>query len=82
MIITPTKTRLFAPWESEDHYLRIRLNSQFRQNIARDTLEHNDDRTIYTTQQKTIVQSSVLRDRTSNFSTPKKAIALHTLHNQ
>ncbi|MEL6320663.1 MAG: AraC family transcriptional regulator [Cyanobacteria bacterium J06626_14] len=44
MVITPANTRLFARWESDDHVLQIRLNTQFLDRIAQDTLETNSDR--------------------------------------
>ncbi len=36
--ITPAEMPFFAPWEGEDHYLHIRIASQFIQNVARETL--------------------------------------------
>ena len=44
MAITPANTPLFARWESEDRLLQIRLNSQFIQNVAQETLEQVPDR--------------------------------------
>ncbi len=44
MAITPANTPLFARWESEDRLLQIRLNSQFIQNLAQETLEQVPDR--------------------------------------
>ena len=42
--ITPAKTPLFARWESDDHYLRIRLKTQFIQTVARETIAKDCDR--------------------------------------
>jgi len=42
--ITPAQMPFFARWEQEDHYLKIRLTSQFIQRIARDVLEIDSDR--------------------------------------
>lgn len=41
--ITPAKVPFFARWDSEDHYLRIRLTSRFLQSIAREALTMNPD---------------------------------------
>ncbi|HEY9620879.1 MAG TPA: AraC family transcriptional regulator [Crinalium sp.] len=42
--ITPAQMPFFARWDGEDHYLKIRLTSQFIQRIARDALEIDSDR--------------------------------------
>lgn len=42
--ITPAQMPLFARWEGEDHYLKIRLTSQFIQRVAREALEMDSDR--------------------------------------
>jgi len=42
--ITPAKIPIFARWDSEDHYLRVRLKTQFIKNTARETLEQDCDR--------------------------------------
>jgi AraC family transcriptional regulator len=42
--ITPANIPFFARWESNDHYLQIRLMSRFIQDVARETLEQNPDR--------------------------------------
>lgn len=44
MAITPANMPLFARWGSDDHYLQIRLTSQFLQNVARETLAKDSDR--------------------------------------
>lgn len=41
--ITPANTPLFARWD-DDHFLQIRLNAQFIQSVARETLEPDGDR--------------------------------------
>jgi AraC family transcriptional regulator len=43
MSITPAETPFFARWEGEDHYLQVRITSQFIQNVARETLDGNSD---------------------------------------
>ncbi|MEM9274610.1 MAG: AraC family transcriptional regulator [Cyanobacteria bacterium P01_F01_bin.143] len=43
MCITPAKIPIFARWDSDDHYLRMRLKTQFIQNTARETLERDCD---------------------------------------
>jgi AraC family transcriptional regulator len=40
--ITPAQMPFFARWDGEDHYLKIRLTSQFIQRIAREALELDD----------------------------------------
>ena len=42
--ITPAKTPLFARWDIEDNYLRIRLKTQFIETVASETMETNGDR--------------------------------------
>ncbi|OLP18529.1 AraC family transcriptional regulator [Leptolyngbya sp. 'hensonii'] len=42
--VTPAETPFFARWDSEDHYLQIRVASQFIQNVAQATLDMNSDR--------------------------------------
>jgi AraC family transcriptional regulator len=42
--ITPAKTPFFARWDSDDHYLQIRIASRFVQSVARETLSMNPDR--------------------------------------
>ncbi len=42
--ITPAKTPFFARWDSDDHYLRIRITSRFIQRVAREALAMNPDR--------------------------------------
>ena len=42
--ITPANTPLFVRWEGEENCLQIRLNSQFMQNLAQETLEQDPDR--------------------------------------
>ena len=44
MCITPAKTPLFARWESDDHYLQIRLKTQFIQSVAREIIEQDPNR--------------------------------------
>ncbi|MDZ8026176.1 MAG: helix-turn-helix domain-containing protein [Nostoc sp. SerVER01] len=39
--ITPAKTPFFARWDLEDHYLQIRIASDFIQSVARETIETN-----------------------------------------
>jgi AraC family transcriptional regulator len=41
--ITPAKMPFFARWEGEDHYLQIRIASQFIQSVAQETLAWNRD---------------------------------------
>lgn len=41
--ITPVQVPLFARWESDDHYLQIRLDSRFVQSVAREALEIDCD---------------------------------------
>ncbi len=36
--ITPAEVPFFARWDTEDHYLQIRIASHFLQNVARETL--------------------------------------------
>jgi AraC family transcriptional regulator len=42
--ITPAKTPFFARWDSNDHYLQIRVSSRFIQSVARESLAMNPDR--------------------------------------
>ena len=42
--ITPAKIPIFARWDSDDHYLRMRPKTQFIQNTARETLTQDWDR--------------------------------------
>lgn len=42
--LTPAKVPFFARWDSDDHYLQIRIASGFIQNVAREALEMNPDR--------------------------------------
>jgi AraC family transcriptional regulator len=42
--ITPAKTSFFARWDSNDHYLQIRIASRFIQSVAREALAMNPDR--------------------------------------
>jgi len=42
--ITPAQMPFFARWEGEDHYMQIRLSTQFIQTVASETLEIAPDR--------------------------------------
>ncbi|HIK14320.1 MAG TPA: helix-turn-helix transcriptional regulator [Leptolyngbyaceae cyanobacterium M33_DOE_097] len=42
--ITPAQMPFFARWEGEDHYMQIRLTTQFIQAIASETLDTHPDR--------------------------------------
>jgi AraC family transcriptional regulator len=42
--ITPAKTPFFARWDSDDHYVQIRIASRFVQSVAREALAMNPDR--------------------------------------
>lgn len=42
--ITPAKMPFFARWDGDDHYLQIRITSQFIQSVARETIDTNPDR--------------------------------------
>ncbi len=42
--ITPAKTPFFARWDSDDHYVQIRVASRFLQSVAREALAMNPDR--------------------------------------
>jgi AraC family transcriptional regulator len=42
--ITPAEIPFYARWEGDDHYLHIRIASQFIQQVAREALEMNGDR--------------------------------------
>lgn len=42
--ITPAQIPIFARWDSEDHYLRLRLKTKFIKNTARETLTQDCDR--------------------------------------
>jgi AraC family transcriptional regulator len=41
--ITPAKTPFFARWDLEDHYLLIRIASDFIQHVARETIDTNTE---------------------------------------
>lgn len=43
MTITPAKIPLFARWDDEDHFLEIRIASDFIERVARETLVKNPD---------------------------------------
>jgi AraC family transcriptional regulator len=42
--IAPASTPLFARWDSDDHYLRVRLPARFMQSVARETIALDPDR--------------------------------------
>jgi AraC family transcriptional regulator len=42
--ITPARVPLFARWETDDHFLEIRLAAQFIQKVARENLNEHADR--------------------------------------
>jgi AraC family transcriptional regulator len=42
--ITPAKMPFFARWDSDDHYLQIRITSRFIQNVARETIDINPEK--------------------------------------
>lgn len=42
--ITPATVPLFARWESDDHFLEIRIPSSFIQTVARETIDNDADR--------------------------------------
>jgi AraC family transcriptional regulator len=42
--ITPAQMPFFARWDSDDHYLQIRIASRFLQSVARETMGRNTDR--------------------------------------
>lgn len=42
--ITPAQMPLFARWDSDDHFLQIRIASHVLQSVARETLDKNPDR--------------------------------------
>ncbi|WP_416669747.1 helix-turn-helix domain-containing protein [Egbenema bharatensis] len=42
--ITTARTPVFARWDSDDHYLEIRIASRFIQSVAREALELDSDR--------------------------------------
>ena len=42
--ITPARMPFFARWDSDDHYLQIRIPSQFIQTVAREALDIDADR--------------------------------------
>ncbi|WP_319633195.1 AraC family transcriptional regulator [Romeriopsis navalis] len=46
--LLPADMPLFARWDSPDHYLRIRLSTQFMQNVAQETLSQNPDHLEFT----------------------------------
>ena len=41
--ITPVRVPFFARWDSNDHYLQIRITSRFIQSVARETIDRNPD---------------------------------------
>lgn len=41
--LIPAEISVFARWEQDDHYLQIRLTSNFIQDVARETLAMNPD---------------------------------------
>lgn len=41
--VLPAKTRVFARWDAEDNYLRIRIPSRLIQNIARESIDTNPE---------------------------------------
>ena len=41
MVITPANIPLFARWDSDDHFMQIRLSTEFLNRVATETLEHN-----------------------------------------
>jgi len=41
--ITPAKVPFFARWDSDDHYLQIRIASRFLQSVARETIDRDPD---------------------------------------
>ena len=41
--VIPAKTRIFARWDGEDHYLRIRIPSRLIQSVARETIDTNPE---------------------------------------
>ncbi|MBW4626969.1 MAG: AraC family transcriptional regulator [Brasilonema octagenarum HA4186-MV1] len=41
--VTPAKTPSFARWDRDDHYLQIRIASDFIQSVARETIDTNPD---------------------------------------
>ena len=42
--VTPANMPFFARWESDDHYLQIRIATRFIQSVAREVLDINSDR--------------------------------------
>jgi AraC family transcriptional regulator len=42
--ITPEQTSFFGRWDDDDHYLQIRIASDFLQSVATEALEMNPDR--------------------------------------
>ncbi|KOP22575.1 AraC family transcriptional regulator [Hapalosiphon sp. MRB220] len=43
LCITPAKVPFFARWDRDDHYLQIRIKSNFIQSVARETIDTNPD---------------------------------------
>lgn len=43
MSITPAKMPFFARWDNDDHYLQIRITSQFMQHVASETVATNSE---------------------------------------
>uniref|UniRef100_A0A832H4N3 AraC family transcriptional regulator n=1 Tax=Oscillatoriales cyanobacterium SpSt-402 TaxID=2282168 RepID=A0A832H4N3_9CYAN len=41
---TPAQVPFFARWDSDDHFLQIRIMSHFIQNVANETMDRNSDR--------------------------------------
>jgi AraC family transcriptional regulator len=41
--ITPAKMPFFARWDSDDHYMQIRIPSRFIQSVARETIDINSE---------------------------------------
>lgn len=42
--IAPAGSRLFSQWQQEDQYLRVRITSEFLQQVAQSTIETGSDR--------------------------------------
>lgn len=43
LLITPAQMPIFARWDSDDHYLQIRLKAKFLHNVATETLTQDAD---------------------------------------
>lgn len=41
--LTPAKMPFFARWDSDDHYMQIRITSRFIQSVARETIDINSE---------------------------------------